>query len=71
MELNPREQQIVDAMKNLGATSEATARQVDDVAKKATLDKNTTANFLMSLVNKKVVKRVAREKVAIYYLLQA
>jgi DNA-binding IclR family transcriptional regulator len=71
MELNPREQQIVDAMKMLGATSETSYKQVDDIARRANMDKNTTANLLMSLVNKKVVKRVAREKSAAYYLMQA
>ena len=71
MELNPREQQIADAMKLLGATSESTIKQVDDIARKANLDKNTATNLLTNLVNKKVIKRVAREKFAAYYLLQA
>lgn len=71
MELNPREQQIVDAMKMMGATSESSYKQVDDIARKANVDKNTAANMLVNLVSKKIVKRVAREKSAAYYLLKA
>ena len=70
MELNSREQQVVDALKELGASNDKGAKQVDDIAKKAALDKNTTANMLTNLTNKKVAKRITKEKSSLYYLLQ-
>jgi len=70
MELTEREQKIVDAMKMLGATSMDKLKTADDVARKAVVPKNLVAVDLLSLANKKVVKRVVREKSAGYYLLQ-
>jgi len=70
MELTEREQKIVDAMKMLGATSVDKLKTADDVARKAVVPKNLVAVDLLSLANKKVVKRVVREKSAGYYLLQ-
>jgi len=35
------------------------------------MPKGKVANIVLSLVNKRVVKRIAREKAAGYYLLQA
>jgi len=70
MELTEREEKIVDAMKMLGATSMDKLKTADDVARKAVLPKNLVSNDLISLANKKVVKRVVREKSAGYYLLQ-
>jgi DNA-binding IscR family transcriptional regulator len=70
MELTEREQKIVDAMKMLGATSGDKLKTADDVARKAVIPKNLVAVDLLSLANKKVVKRVVREKSAGYYLLQ-
>lgn len=70
MELTEREQKIVDAMKMLGATSADKLKTADDVARKAVVPKNLVAVDLLSLSNKKIVKRVVREKSAGYYLLQ-
>jgi DNA-binding IscR family transcriptional regulator len=70
MELTDREKKIVDAMKILGATGPDKLKTADDIAKKAVLPKNLVANDLLALANKKVVKRVAREKAAGYYLIQ-
>ena len=70
MELTEREQKIVDALKMLGATSMDKLKTADDVARKAVVPKNLVAVDLLSLANKKVVKRVVREKSAGYYLLQ-
>jgi len=70
MELTEREQKIVDALKMLGATSMDKLKTADDVARKAVVPKNLVSNDLLSLANKKVVKRVVREKSAGYYLLQ-
>jgi DNA-binding IclR family transcriptional regulator len=46
-------------------------KDADQIAKAAMMPKGKVANILLSLVNKKVIKRVAREKAAGYYLLQA
>ena len=70
MELTDREKKIVDALKMLGATAMDKLKTADDVARKAVLPKNLVANDLLMLANKKVVKRVVREKAAGYYLLQ-
>jgi DNA-binding IscR family transcriptional regulator len=70
MELTDREKKIVDALKMLGATAMDKLKTADDIARKAVLPKNLVANDLLALSNKKVVKRVVREKAAGYYLLQ-
>jgi len=71
VELNPIEQLIVQALKELGATKDTTIKTADDVAKKVNRPKGMVNNALVSLLQKNVVKRVAREKAAGYYLLQA
>jgi len=70
-ELNPIEQLIVQALKELGATKDTTIKTADDVAKKVNRPKGMVNNALVSLVQKNVVKRIAREKASGYYLLQA
>jgi len=70
MDSTDREKKIVDALKMLGATAMDKLKTADDVARKAVLPKNLVANDLLMLANKKVVKRVVREKAAGYYLLQ-
>ncbi|MEM7826505.1 MAG: transcriptional regulator [Candidatus Aenigmatarchaeota archaeon] len=70
-ELTPEEAKVVEAMKSLKATAEDKVKDADQIAKAAMMPKGKVANILLSLVNKKVVKRVAREKAAGYYLLQA
>jgi DNA-binding IscR family transcriptional regulator len=70
MDLTDREKKIVDALKMLGATAEDKLKTADDVSRKAVLPKHLVANDLLTLANKKVVKRVVREKAAGYFLLQ-
>ncbi|MDI6826259.1 MAG: transcriptional regulator [Candidatus Aenigmarchaeota archaeon] len=70
MELTDRERKIVDAMKMLGATAKDKLKTADDIARKAVLPKNLVANDLLALSNRKIVKRVVREKAAGYFLLQ-
>jgi DNA-binding IclR family transcriptional regulator len=70
-ELTPDEAKVVEAMKSLKAVAEDKIKDADQIAKAAMMPKGKVANILLSLVNKKVVKRVAREKAAGYYLLQA
>lgn len=70
MDLTDREKKIVAALKMLGATAEDKLKTADDVARKAVLPKHLVANDLLALANKKIVKRVVREKAAGYFLLQ-
>jgi DNA-binding IscR family transcriptional regulator len=68
MELSEEEKKVVEAMKNLRAT-ENNLKDADKIAKAAMMPKGKVANILLSLVNKKIVKRVARGKAAGYYLI--
>jgi DNA-binding IscR family transcriptional regulator len=69
VDLDDREKKVVDALKMLGATTQDKLKTADDISRKAVLPKNIVANLLLTLSNKKVVKRVVREKAAGYYLL--
>jgi DNA-binding IscR family transcriptional regulator len=68
MELTEEEKKVVEAMKNLRAT-ENNLKDADKIAKAAMMPKGKVANILLNLVNKKIVKRVARGKAAGYYLI--
>jgi predicted transcriptional regulator len=70
VELNPIEQLIVNAMKELGATKEQGLKTADDITKKTNRPKSMVTNALIMLANKGVVKRVVREKASGYYLIQ-
>ncbi len=68
IELTDDEKKIVNAMKSLGAIKEEKKRDADMIARTAMVPKGKASNAILSLVNKKVVKRIAREKAAGYYL---
>lgn len=70
VELTDDEKRIVEAMRSLGAKSEDKLKDVDSIAKNSMMPKGKVANIVVSLVNKKVVKRVAREKAAGYYVIE-
>ncbi|MEM4589993.1 MAG: transcriptional regulator [Candidatus Micrarchaeia archaeon] len=70
VELNPIEDKILKALIDLGATSEDKMKTADHVMKKTNLAKGVVGNGLTSLVNKGLVKRVAREKASGYYVLK-
>jgi len=70
VELTDMEKKVVDAMKSLKATSPDQVKTVDHIAKAAMLPKSRVAQIIQMLVNKRVVKRIAREKAAGYYLVQ-
>ncbi len=69
-QLTPDERKVYETMKRLGATNPNTLKTADDIARTAALPKGRVNNALISLVNKKIAKRVAREKAAGYYLLK-
>jgi predicted transcriptional regulator len=68
VDLNPMESLVVQAMKDLGATSDEKKKTADDIAKKCNRPKSMVNNALVSLCRKGVVKRVAREKASGYYV---
>ncbi len=70
VELTEDEKRIVEVFKSFGAKSEDKLKDVDAIAKSAMMPKGKVANVIVSLVNKKVVKRIAREKAAGYYLVE-
>ncbi len=68
-ELTPMEEMIIKAMQELGATKETVIKTADDIAKKCNRPKGMVNNNLVTLVQKGVIKRVAREKASGYYIL--
>lgn len=71
VELTEDEKKIVEAMKSLGARAEDKLRDADMIARTAMMPKGKAANVILSLVNKRVLRRVAREKAAGYYLIES
>ncbi len=71
VELDPVEQLIVKSMQEIGATKDTSIKTADDIAKKCNRPKGLITNKLVVLAQKGVVKRVAREKAAGYYLIQS
>ncbi|MCL4372008.1 transcriptional regulator [Candidatus Marsarchaeota archaeon] len=69
-DLNPTEQIIMKALQELGATNEKTIKTADDIMKKSNRPKGLVTNALVELTKKGVIKRVAREKAAGYYILK-
>ncbi len=69
VDLNPMEQIVVDAIKEIGATADTKIKTADDIMKKCNRPKGMVTNTLVSLVQKGVIKRVVREKASGYYLL--
>ncbi|MBX8633022.1 MAG: transcriptional regulator [Thermoplasmata archaeon] len=70
VELSPVEEIIVKVMEELGATNDTAIRTADDITKKCGKPKGLVANSLQSLAQKGIIKRIAREKAAGYYLLK-
>jgi predicted transcriptional regulator len=67
-DLTPIESLVLQSMKELGATSDEKKKTADDIAKKCNRPKSMINNALVSLSQKGVVKRVAREKASGYYV---
>ncbi len=70
-DLTPIEQTIIQAMQELGAVKDTTIKTADDITKKSNRPKGLVTNALVSLAQKGVIKRVAREKAAGYYIVKA
>jgi predicted transcriptional regulator len=69
-DLTPIEQVVIAAMQELGATKDSVIKTADDITKKSNRPKGLVTNALISLSQKGVIKRVAREKAAGYYILK-
>ncbi|MBS3063368.1 MAG: transcriptional regulator [Candidatus Diapherotrites archaeon] len=69
VDLSPQEEKIVNAMKDIGAVDESHVKSADQIGDKANLPKGLVTNLLTNLCNKKVIKRLAREKAAGYYVM--
>ncbi|MHB1830031.1 MAG: helix-turn-helix domain-containing protein [Candidatus Micrarchaeaceae archaeon] len=68
VDLNPLETLVVQSMRELGAVSDEKKKTADDIAKKCNRPKSMVNNALVSLSDKGVIKRVAREKASGYYV---
>ena len=68
VDLNPIESLVLQAMKDLGATSDEKKKTADDIAKKCNRPKSMISNALVELDRKGVIKRVVREKASGYYI---
>ncbi len=68
-DLTDDEKKVVEVMKSLGAKSEDKLKDVDSIAKSSLMPKGKVANIILGLVNKKIVRRIAREKAAGYFLM--
>ena len=68
LDLNPIESLVVQAMRDLGATSDEKKKTADDIAKKCNRPKSMISNALVNLAQKGVIKRVVREKASGYYV---
>jgi predicted transcriptional regulator len=69
-ELDAVDQLIVKAMQELGAVKDSAPKTADQIAQKCNRPKGMITNKLVTLSDTGVVKRIAREKAAGYYLLQ-
>ena len=70
MDLTDDERKVVEAMKSLKAVTDEGKKDVDQIAKTAMMPKGKVANIIQNLMNKKLIKRIAREKAAGYFLLE-
>ncbi len=69
VDMTPIESEVVNAMREIGATTEEKKKTADDIAKKSNRPKSMVNNALVALSQKGVIKRVAREKSAGYYVI--
>lgn len=70
-DLTPIESEVVNAMKEIGAMTDEKKKTADDIAKKCNRPKGLVANALVTLAQKGIIKRVAREKASGYYVVNS
>lgn len=70
-ELTTIEKSIIKAMEDLGATKDASIKTATEITRKSNRPRGLVTNSLSSLVQKKMIKRVAKETSAGYYIAKA
>ncbi len=68
--MSPNAKKIYDAMNRIGAISEDKLKTADDIMKAASLGKGLVSSSLQELQKNGIIKRVARQKSAGYYILK-
>jgi len=66
--LGPFARKVYDAMVSLGCNSEDACKSADQIMEKAKMGKGQINTGLMELIDKGVVKRIAKSKRAGYYI---
>ena len=69
-DLSDNAEKIYNSLKAMGAVSEDKLKTADDIMKKVSLGKGLINAGLKELMDKKVVKRVARQKSAGYFIIK-
>ena len=69
-DLTPPAQKVYDSLKRLGSTAEDKMKTADDIMKAASMGKGLVTNALQELLNKGYVKRVVRQKSAVYFVVK-
>lgn len=69
-DLSPHQKKVYEGMLKLSATAETSLRTADDITRACGLGKDIVNNALIELRNRGIVKRIAREKSAGYYIVQ-
>ncbi len=67
-ELSVNAKKVYEALKKIGAQSEDKLKTADDIMKASSLGKALVSGALQELQNKGMVKRIARQKSAGYYI---
>jgi predicted transcriptional regulator len=67
-ELSPNAKKVYDALKKVGAISDDKLKTADDIMKAAGVGKAIVSAALQELTNKGMVKRIARQKSAGYFV---
>jgi predicted transcriptional regulator len=70
VDLSGNAEKIYNSLNALGAVSEEKIKTADDIMKKASVGKALVNSGLKELIDKKVVKRVARQKSAGYFIIK-
>ncbi len=68
VELSPMARKVYDALEVLGAVGEDRTKSADQIMEKAKMGKGQVNSGLSELLKKKVVKRIAKQKRAGYYI---
>ena len=71
VELTDDEKKVVEAFRVLKAVAIDKLKDADAIAKASMMPKGKVGNILVNLLHKRVIKRIAREKAAGYFLIES